>query len=82
MLLKLVPLLDRQDPATAASVLQAVNARHAVVSFPSRSLSGGRRGMVATYRARLEDLASELEVREMREASVRNELVFVLTLDG
>jgi 16S rRNA (guanine(1405)-N(7))-methyltransferase len=80
--LKLVPLLDRQDPRAAARVLRAVHARHAVVSFPSRSLGGGRRGMAATYRARLDDLAAELEVAEVREASVPNELVFVLTLDG
>ena len=38
--------------------------------------------MAATYRARLEDLVAELEIGEVREASVRNELVFVLTLDG
>ena len=82
LLLKLVPLLDRQDPAAAARVLRAVDARHAVVSFPSRSLGGGRRGMAATYRARLEDLVADLEVAEVREASVPNELVFVLSLDG
>jgi 16S rRNA (guanine(1405)-N(7))-methyltransferase len=82
LLLKLVPLLDRQDPAAAGRVLRAVDADHAVVSFPSRSLGGGSRGMAATYRARLDDLAADLEASEVREASVPNELVFVLTLDG
>ena len=80
LVLKLVPLLDRQDPAAAARVLRAVHARHAVVSFPSRSLGGGRRGMAATYRARLDVLGAELDVAEVREASVPNELVFVLSL--
>ena len=82
LLLKLVPLLDRQDPAAAARVLRALDARHAVVSFPSRSLGGARRGMAATYRERLDDLAAETGTGEVREASVSNELVFVLTLDG
>ena len=59
LLLKLVPLLDRQDPAAAARVLRALDARHAVVTFPSRSLGGARRGMAATYRRRLDDLAAE-----------------------
>lgn len=81
LLLKLVPLLDRQDPSAAARVIGALDAAHAVVSFPARSL-GGRRGMAAAYRARLEELIAELGIREAREASVRNELVFVLTLDG
>jgi 16S rRNA (guanine(1405)-N(7))-methyltransferase len=82
LLLKLVPLLDRQDPSAATRILEAINVRHAVVSFPSRSLGGGRRGMAATNRARLEDLVADLEVASVGEASVSNELVFVLTLDG
>jgi 16S rRNA (guanine(1405)-N(7))-methyltransferase len=60
LMLKLVPLLDRQDPAAAARMLRAVETRHAVVSFPARSLGGGRRGMAATYRGRLGDLVAEL----------------------
>jgi 16S rRNA (guanine(1405)-N(7))-methyltransferase len=82
LLLKLVPLLDRQDRAAAARILRAVEARHAVLSFPARSLGGAGRGMAATYRARLAGLASEVGVPEVREASVPNELVFVLTLGG
>jgi len=82
LMLKLVPLLDHQDSAAAARVLRAVETRHAVVSFPSRSLGGGRRGMAATYRGRLDDLVAELGVADVREASVANELVFVLTFDG
>ena len=82
LLLKLVPLLDRQDPAAAARCLGELDAAQAVVSFPARSLGGRRRGMEVTYRRRLDGLAAQLGVREVREASVPNELVFVLTLDG
>jgi 16S rRNA (guanine(1405)-N(7))-methyltransferase len=82
LLLKLIPLLDRQDPSAATRILKAIDVRHAVVSFPSRSLGGRRRGMAATNRARLDDLVAELEAADVCEASVSNELVFVLTLDG
>ena len=82
LLLKLVPLLDRQDPAAPARVLRALDARHAVVTFPARSLGGGRRGMEATYRDRLMELVTALGIRQVGEASVPNELVFVLALDG
>ena len=83
LLLKLVPLLDRQDSSAATRVLRALDARYAVITFPSRSLGGGgHRGMAATYRRRLDDLVAETGVSEVREASVPNELLFVLTLHG
>jgi 16S rRNA (guanine(1405)-N(7))-methyltransferase len=81
LLLKLVPLLDRQDPSAAARVIGAVDASFAVVSFPARSL-GRRHGLAATYRHRLDELRSELSIRGVQEASVRSELIFVMTLDG
>jgi 16S rRNA (guanine(1405)-N(7))-methyltransferase len=82
LLLKLVPILDRQDPAATERLISALQARHAVVSFPARSLGGHRRGMAATYRHRLEALARSLGVTVAGEASVPNELVFVLALRG
>ena len=81
LLLKLVPLLDRQDPSTAVRVLRALDTRGAVVTFPARSL-GGRRGMATTYRRRLDELVAETGAIDVREASVPSELVFILTLHG
>ncbi len=81
LMLKLVTTLDRQDPEAAARLLRTVAARHAVVSFAARSL-GGRGGRDRTYRARLDRLVHDAgRVRQVAEASVPNELVFVLTLD-
>jgi 16S rRNA (guanine(1405)-N(7))-methyltransferase len=83
LLLKLVTTLDRQDPDAAARVLRATRSRHAVVSFTTRSLGGRSRGMERTYRDRLERLVVELGgFVGVAEASIPNELVFVLTLDG
>jgi 16S rRNA (guanine(1405)-N(7))-methyltransferase len=82
LMLKLVTTLDRQDGEAAARMLAGLRVRHAVVSFPVRSLGGRGRGMERMYRARLEQLASAVpRVREVAEASVPSELVFVLTLD-
>ncbi len=81
LMLKLVTTLDRQDPNAAARLLRTVPARKAVVSFAARSL-GGRGGRDRTYRARLDRLVHDAgRVRDVVEASVPNELVFVLTLD-
>ena len=83
LLLKLVTTLDRQDPDAAARLLRRLRARHAVVSFPGRSLAGRGKGMERTYRERLERLVEDVgRVSALAEASVPNELVFVLTLDA
>lgn len=83
LLLKLVTTLDRQDSEAAARLLRSLRVRHAVVSFASRSLGGRGDGRERMYRARMERLVAEARrVSAVAEASVSNELVFVLTLDG
>ena len=83
LLLKLVTTLDRQDPDAATRLLGGLRVRHAVVSFTTRSLGGRGRGMERTYRERLDRLVTDTgRVTQVVEASVPNELVFVLTLDG
>ena len=83
LLLKLVTTLDRQDRSSASRLLDMLRVRHAVVSFPARTLGGRGKGMERTYRERLERLVADCpRVIRVVEASIPNELVFVLTLDG
>ena len=83
LLLKLVTTIDRQVPDAATRLLAALHVRHAVVSFPRQSLAGRGKGMERTYRQRLDRLVAEAgRVGAVADASVPNELVFVLTLDG
>ena len=83
LMLKLTTTLDRQDPEAAARLIDALRVRHAMVSFPKQTLGGRGRGMERTYRERLQRLVAEVpRVSAVAEASVPNELVFVLTLDG
>jgi 16S rRNA (guanine(1405)-N(7))-methyltransferase len=79
LLLKLVTTLDRQDPTAAERVIRGLHARRVIVSFPARSL-GHRRPL--DYRPRMDQLLGALgdRVERAEEASVPNELVFVLTL--
>ena len=82
LLLKLVTTLDRQDASAAARLIRSLRARHAVVSFTTRSLGGRGKGMERTYRDRLERLVGEADrARQVAEVSVPGELVFVLALD-
>jgi len=84
LLLKLVPILDRQDSTASLRLLRSLHARHVVLSFPVRSLGGRRRGMESTYRRRVDSLLAALVpgVQHLTEASVPNELVVVATLGG
>jgi 16S rRNA (guanine(1405)-N(7))-methyltransferase len=81
LLLKTVPLLDRQDPTSAVRVLSGLRAKHAVVSFPVRSL-GGRGRLERTYRSRMDGLLGELgpRVTSSTELDLRSELVYVLAM--
>lgn len=49
LLFKVLPLLERQKTGAADDVLQSVNAKSVVVSFPTRSLSGRNVGMEENY---------------------------------
>jgi 16S rRNA (guanine(1405)-N(7))-methyltransferase len=81
LLLKLVTTLDRQDATAAERVVRGLRTRTAIVSFPMRSL-GRRRGLADANRRRMDELLQALggRVEEAREASVSDELVYVLTL--
>lgn len=81
LLLKTVPLLDRQDPAAAARVLSGLQVKHAVVSFPARSL-GGRGRLERAYRSRMEGLIGELgpRVASSKELRFGSELAYVLAM--
>ena len=81
LLLKTVPLLDRQDRAAALRLVASLRARHVVVSFPARSL-GGRGRLERAYRTRMEALAEDLgpRVASSTELSFRTELVYVLEM--
>lgn len=81
LLLKLVTTLDRQDGDAAGRLLRGLRVDHAVVSFAVRSLAG-RGSHERTYRARLERLVAEAgRVRNVAEASVPGEIVFILELE-
>lgn len=77
LLFKLLPLLERQEKGSAARVMHAVNARHMVVSFPTRTL-GGRSVRMAENYARWMDahIPSGMAVRDRFET--QNELFYII----
>jgi 16S rRNA (guanine(1405)-N(7))-methyltransferase len=58
LLLKSLPCLEQLDPDAAHRLLDVLPAPHLLVSFPSRTLGGRRKGMAATYDAHFAALAA------------------------
>ena len=77
LLFKILPLLDRQKMGAALDVLNSVNAKHIVASFPTRTLGGRNVGMEENYSAWMES-----HMPENREIAARfvtdNELFYIL----
>jgi 16S rRNA (guanine(1405)-N(7))-methyltransferase len=55
LLLKLLPCLEQIAPGAGERLVGAIDARRLVVSFPTRSLGGVRKGMGRTYQTRYGD---------------------------
>jgi 16S rRNA (guanine(1405)-N(7))-methyltransferase len=77
ILMKAVPCLDQVQPGNARRVLEALDVRRAIVTWPVQSLSGANKGMRATYRRTCAMLVDGLPYA-VSEVVVPGELVFIL----
>jgi len=77
LLFKLLPLLERQESGGAVWVMEAVNARRLVVSFPTKTLGGRSVGMAANY-ARWMDEHLPRDTAILDRFETRNELFYIL----
>ena len=81
LLLKAVPVLEQQRAGSAGTLLDALDARYVVVSYPTRSLGGAGKGMVSHYRSAMDRLMSG-RPWTMSELLFPLELVFVIEKHG
>jgi len=77
LVLKTIPCLEQMEKNAGAVLLEQIQARYLVVSFPMRSLGGRQKGMEATYAARFAELTEGWQARITR-LDFANELVFVV----
>ena len=79
LLLKLLPLLERQRSGAALEAMGAVDAEYLVVSFPTRTLGGRGVGMAAHYGAWMaEHMPPNRRVADSFETG--SELFYILSL--
>lgn len=63
LVMKFLPLAERMERGGALKLLNSIDARHIVVSFPTRSLSGKNVGMERNYSEWFEGLELKGEIR-------------------
>lgn len=74
-ILKTLPCLEQQGKGLAASLVNRINAKVLVISYPLRTLGGSRKGLGATYEADFNRLAEGHDWQITR-FEFPNELVF------
>lgn len=78
LMLKIIPCLEQVDKSAGLRLIEATSARHILVSFPARSLSGYHRGMARNYEAHFQSLI-EGKPWPVQRFEFDNELAFVVT---
>ncbi|GIV85629.1 MAG: 16S rRNA methyltransferase [Candidatus Roseilinea sp.] len=78
LLLKALPCLEQLDKAAGATILDTINARCIVVSFPTRTVGGRQVGMRENYAARFAAMIADRPWRVER-IEFAGELAFRLT---
>ena len=81
LMLKLIPVLEANNPGRAYSLANGLNTTWLVATFPTKSLGGKKKGMALNYRAGFHDALNNNLLNNYRlvaESSIGNELVFVL----
>lgn len=77
LLFKALPLIQRQRREGASALLGAINARHIVISFPTRTLSGRDVGMAGHY-AKWMDANLGKEMRVVDQFEQGREMFYVV----
>ncbi|HLV79580.1 MAG TPA: hypothetical protein VKT32_04835 [Chthonomonadaceae bacterium] len=77
MALKALPLLEQMDRQAGLNLLRALQADYLLVSFPTASLGGNNRGMIAHYEARFRDLVRS-EPWQIERFAFATELCFLV----
>lgn len=78
LLLKAIPCLEQIDKSAGERLLDAVDARHLIVSFPIHSLGGKQKGMTKNYEAKFYALVKG-KSWQVKRFEFETELAFLIT---
>jgi 16S rRNA (guanine(1405)-N(7))-methyltransferase len=78
LLLKAIPCLEQIDAPAVSRLLEYVNARHMLISFPVHSLGGRSKGMSLNYEARFGELVAG-KPWQIKRFAFATELAFLIS---
>ena len=80
LLLKTLPCLEQVDKTATANLIDALNGRYLLISYPAQSLGGRSKGMVENYTQQFEQLANGRSWQVQR-FEFATELAFIVSTD-
>jgi 16S rRNA (guanine(1405)-N(7))-methyltransferase len=77
-LFKLLPVLEQQEKGSSKKLLQSIQSKFIVVSYPIKSIGGKEKGMAEFYSGQFEEMAGEMNLKYQM-LLFQTELVFVIS---
>jgi len=77
-LFKLLPVVERQAKGRSVQLLQEINAKFLVITYPTKSLSGREKGMQEFYSAAFEEVVEKQAVKLIAKQEIGHELIYIL----
>jgi len=81
-LFKLIPVLEAQAPGSGFALVRGLQAKHVVITYPTKSLTGKEKGMALHYRQTFENALAAGQLSpftKQAEATIGNEQIYILT---
>ena len=79
LLFKIIPLLEQQKKGYYRELIQGLQAKYIVVSFPTKTMSGKSVGMQESYTKQFDEFVETSGFRTVFTKSYSNELVYIIT---
>ena len=80
-LFKIIPLLEQQKKNYFVDLINSLNAKYIVVSFPTKTLSGKNVGMLDNYKKIFDQFLEQNRVNKIFEKRYFNELIYIIMKD-
>lgn len=77
-LFKILPLLEQQKQGKSKELINMLNAKKFVITYPTKTLGGKNVGMFNKYKEDLNDLCKHCDLKMIFEKEYKNEIMFIL----
>ena len=79
LLFKIIPLLEQQKKGYYRQLINELQARYIVVTFPTKTMSGKSVGMLESYTKQFDDFVESSDYTTLFAKNYNNELIYIIT---